>query len=203
MLTYTFQLKKGALWSNGDPVTAHDFEFAWKRNLDPQTGSEYAYMLYFIKGAEEFNTGKGSKDAVAVKALDDHTLEVQLNSPAPFFYELTAFPTLFPLHQKTVESNPGWAASPENYIGNGPFKMDVWEHKNKLVLVKNDKYHDKDAVKLDKIVWSMITDTNTLQALFDSGDLDWGGHPAYTLLSICCKACRMRAKLCSTRIRIP
>ncbi|MBU8711260.1 peptide ABC transporter substrate-binding protein [Brevibacillus parabrevis] len=181
MLTYTFQLKKDALWSNGDPVTAHDFEFAWKRNLDPQTGSEYAYMLYFIKGAEEFNTGKGSKDDVGVKAIDDHTLEVKLNSPAPFFYELTAFPTLFPLHKKTVETNPAWAASPENYIGNGPFKMETWEHKNKLVLVKNDNYHDKGAVKLDKIVWSMITDTNTAQALFDSGDLDWGGHPTYTL----------------------
>ncbi|NRS48842.1 peptide ABC transporter substrate-binding protein [Brevibacillus sp. HB2.2] len=181
LTTYTFKLKTNALWSNGDSVTAHDFEFAWKRNLDPKTASEYAYMLYFIKGAEEFNTGKGTHEGVGVKALDDFTLEVKLNSPAPFFYELTAFPTLFPLHKKTLEAHPDWAASPDNYVGNGPFKMELWEHKNKLVLVKNENYHDKDAVKLDKIVWSMITDTNTAQALFDSGDLDWGGHPSYVL----------------------
>ncbi|TKI55170.1 peptide ABC transporter substrate-binding protein [Brevibacillus antibioticus] len=181
LTTYTFKLKSNALWSNGDSVTAHDFEFAWKRNLDPKTASEYAYMLYFIKGAEEFNTGKGSHEDVGVKAIDDFTLEVKLNSPAPFFYELTAFPTLFPLHKKTLEAQPDWAASPDNYVGNGPFKMELWEHKNKLVLVKNEKYHDKNAVKLDKIVWSMITDTNTAQALFDSGDLDWGGHPSYVL----------------------
>ncbi|MGG1661275.1 peptide ABC transporter substrate-binding protein [Brevibacillus sp. NRS-1366] len=181
LLTYTFKLKKDMHWNNGEPVTAHDFEYAWKRNLDPETGAEYAYMLFFIKGAEEFNTGKATRDQVGVKAVDDLTLEVRLNSPAPFFYELTAFPTLFPLHQKTVEANPNWASSPENYVGNGPFKMELWEHKNKLVLVKNEKYHDKDAVKLDKIVSSMITDTNTAQALFESGDLDWGGYPAYTL----------------------
>lgn len=181
LLTYTFNLKQDALWSNGDPVTAKDFEYAWKRNLDPKTASEYAYMLYFIKGAEEYNTGKGSKDSVGVKALDDHTLQVQLNAPAPFFYELTAFPTLFPLHQKTLEAHADWASSPANYIGNGPFKLDVWEHKNKLVFVKNEKYRDNAAVKLDRMEWSMITDTTTAQALFESGDLDWGGHPTYTL----------------------
>lgn len=181
LLTYTFKLKQGTHWNNGDPVTARDFEYAWKRNLDPETAAEYAYMLYFIKGAEEFNTGKGTRDQVGVKAVDDLTLEVQLNAPAPFFYELTAFPTLFPLHQKTLETHANWASSPENYVGNGPFKMELWEHKNKLVLVKNEQYYDKDTVKLDKIVWSMITDTSTAQALFDTGELDWGGHPSYTL----------------------
>lgn len=178
-LKYTFKLKKDLKWSNGDPLTAHDFEFAWKRNLDPKTAAEYAYQLYYIKGAEEFNTGKGKVEDVGVKAVDDTTLEVTLKAPTPFFYELTAFPTLFPLHKKTVEANPNWANDAKTYIGNGPFKMESWEHKDKMVLVKNDNYWDKENVKLDRIEFAMIEDDNTAHALYDSGELDWGGEPAY------------------------
>ncbi|MDH4619050.1 peptide ABC transporter substrate-binding protein [Brevibacillus sp. AY1] len=178
---YTFKIRPDAKWSNGDPVTAHDFVYAIKRNLDPKTASEYAYQLYYIKGGEEYNTGKGSADDVGVKALDDHTVEFTLKSPTPFFRELTFFPTLFPLHQKTVESNPQWAAEAATIVGNGPFIMEEWEHKVKIAFVKNDNYWDKENVKLDRLEISMIDDNNTAFSMFENGDFDWGGYPASTL----------------------
>lgn len=178
---YTFKIRKEAKWSNGDPVTAHDFVYAIKRNLDPKTASEYAYQLYYIKGGEEYNTGKGTADDVGVKALDDYTVEFQLKAPTPFFRELTFFPTLFPLHQKTIESNPQWVAEAKTIVGNGPFNMESWEHKSKIVFVKNPNYWDKDNVKLDRIEISMIDDNNTALSMFENGDLDWGGYPASTL----------------------
>lgn len=178
---YTFKIRQDAKWSNGDPVTAHDFVYAIKRNLDPKTASEYAYQLYYIKGGEEYNTGKGSADDVGVKALDDHTVEFTLKSPTPFFRELTFFPTLFPLHQKTVESNPQWAAEAATIVGNGPFIMEEWEHKVKIAFVKNENYWDKENVKLDRLEISMIDDNNTAFSMFENGDLDWGGYPASTL----------------------
>lgn len=177
---YTFKVRKEAKWSNGDPVTAHDFVYAIKRNLDPKTASEYAYQLYYIKGGEEFNTGKGSADDVGVKALDDYTVEFQLKAPTPFFRELTFFPTLFPLHSKTLE-NPQWAAEAKTIVGNGPFVMDTWEHKSKIIFSKNQNYWDKENVKLDRIEISMIEDNNTALSMYENGDLDWGGYPASTL----------------------
>ncbi len=177
MLTYTFTLRDSK-WSNGDPVTAHDFEFAWKRALDPKTASNYAYQLYYIKNGEKYNKGE-IKDAneVGVKALDDKTLQVTLERPTPFFLELTAFYTYYPVNQKVVEADPKWATEAKTHVGNGPFKMQDWQHKNKMVLVKNDNYWDKDAVKLDKIEFSMIEDENTELSMFDNGDLDWAGAP--------------------------
>ncbi|EST54140.1 ABC transporter substrate-binding protein [Brevibacillus panacihumi W25] len=178
---FTFKIRKDAKWSNGDPLTAHDFVYAIKRNLDPKTASEYAYQLYYIKGGEEYNTGIGSADDVGVKALDDYTLEFTLKAPTPFFRELTFFPTLFPLHQKTVESNPKWADEAATIVGNGPFIMKEWEHKQKIVFEKNDNYWDKDNVKLDRLEVAMIDDNNTAFSMFENGDIDWGGYPASTL----------------------
>ena len=92
-LTYTFTIRDDAKWSNGDPVTAEDFEFTWKRALDPELAAEYATILYYIKGGEAYNTGEGSRDDVAVKAIDEKTLEVTLEFPTAYFLELTAFYT--------------------------------------------------------------------------------------------------------------
>jgi oligopeptide transport system substrate-binding protein len=180
MLTYTFHLRD-AKWSNGDPVTAHDFEFAWKRALDPKTASNYAYQLYYIKNGEKFNKGQAKAEDVGVKALDDKTLEVKLENPTPFFLELTSFYTYYPVNKKVVESNPKWATEAATHVGNGPFKMESWEHKSKLVLVKNDNYWDKDAVKLDRIEFSMVEDENTELSMFDNGELDWAGAPLSNL----------------------
>ena len=116
---YTFHLKKDLKWSNGDPIKASDFEYAWKRVLNPETAAEYAYQMSYIKGADEYNQTKdidgdgkiGTADDVGVKAIDDNTLEVTLNDPTPYFLELTAFPCYFPVNQKVVEGNNEWANS--------------------------------------------------------------------------------------------
>ncbi|MGZ0051021.1 peptide ABC transporter substrate-binding protein [Brevibacillus gelatini] len=179
-LTYTFHLRDSK-WSNGDPVTAKDFEFAWKRVLDPKLGSTYAYQLYYLKNAEEYNLGKAKAEDVGVKATDDKTLVVTLKNPTPFFLELTAFYTYFPVNQKVVESTQNWAGDAKTHVGNGPFKIETWEHKSKLVLVKNENYWDKDVVKLDKIDFSMVEDENTELSMFDNGDLDWAGAPISAL----------------------
>ncbi len=180
-LTYTFKLRKDAKWSNGDPVTAHDYEFEWKRVLNPKTAAEYAYQLYYIKGAEAYNKGKGKVEDVGVKALDDYTLQVTLANKTPFFIELTSFPTYYPVHKATAEKNENWAADAKTFVSNGPFTMESWEHKNKLVLKKNPYYFDAAKVKLDRIECTLIDDDNTAQAKFDNGELDFGGYPSYSL----------------------
>jgi len=147
---YTFKLRD-AKWSNGDPVTAHDFEYAWKWALDPKNESQYAYQLYYLKNGEAANTGKASLDSVGVKAQDDKTLVVTLEQPTPYFLELTAFYTYLPINSKIAQKNPDWYKNAgEDYVSNGPFKMVTWEHRNKIELVKNDQYWDKDNVKLEK-----------------------------------------------------
>lgn len=178
---FTFNIRKDAKWSNGDPVTAHDFEYAIKRNLDPKTASGYAYQLFYIKGGEDFYTGKGKQEDVGVKAQDDYTLEFTLRSPTPFFRELTSFTTYYPLHKKTIESNPLWAAEAKSIVGNGPFVMDTWEHKSKLSFSKSSTYWDHTNVKLDKINIAIIEDNNTALSMFENGDLDWGGYPSFGL----------------------
>ncbi|WP_026074227.1 peptide ABC transporter substrate-binding protein [Brevibacillus massiliensis] len=175
-LTYTFHLRDSK-WSNGDPVTAQDFEYAWKRVLDPKTASSYAYQLYYLKNGEAATKGSVSLDEVGVKATDDKTLVVTLEHPTPFFPELVASVTYFPVNKKVAESNEKWADDPFTYVGNGPFKLDKWEHKSKIHLVKNEQYWDKDNVKLSEMTLFMIDDANTELNMFDSGDLDWAGSP--------------------------
>jgi oligopeptide transport system substrate-binding protein len=179
-LTYTFHLRE-SYWSNGDPVTAHDFEYAWKRALDPKTASNYAYQLYYIKNGEAFNRNQAKADDVGVKALDEKTLQVTLENPTPFFLELTTFRTYYPVNKKLVESNPKWANEASTHVGNGPFKMESWEHKSKMVLVKNDKYWDAENVKLERIEFSMVEDEMTELNMYENGDLDWAGAPMSSL----------------------
>lgn len=175
-LTYTFTLRD-AKWSNGDPVTAHDFEYAWKRVLNPETASGYAYQLYYLKNGEAYNTGKATADEVGVKATDDKTLVVTLENPAPFFPQLVASVTYLPVNKKVVEGNKEWANDPTHYIGNGPFVLKTWEHKSQIVMEKNENYWDKDTVKLSKLTFSMIEDANTELSMFEAGELDWSGSP--------------------------
>jgi len=171
-LKYTFYLRD-AKWTNGDPVTAHDFEYAWKRVLNPETGCKYAYQLYYIKNGKAYNEGKiTDADQVGVKAIDNKTLELTLESPAPYFLYLTSFYTLFPVHKATVEANPDWANSPETYVGNGPFKLAEWQHHDKIVQVKNEDYWNTDVVKLDKIVLTMIEEASTYLTMWENGELD-------------------------------
>jgi len=169
-LVYTFTIREDAKWSNGEPVKAEDFEFAWKRALDPEMAADYAYQLYYIKGGEAFNSGETTADQVAVKALDDKTLEVTLEFPTAYFLELTAFYTYMPVNKAMVESNPDWAKSPETHISNGPFKLVKWEHNAKIVMEKNPEYYNAKKIKLDGIDLDIIEDQNTAWQKYDGGE---------------------------------
>lgn len=192
--SYLFHLRD-TKWSNGEPVTAKDFEFAWKRVLDPKTAASMAYQLYHIKGAEAFNGGQGKSEDVGIKAVDDRTLQVDLEYPAPFFLELTAFYTYYPVNQKIVEANDDWAVQAATHVGNGPFKMEEWKQHSRFVFVKNDEYWDQDHVKIDRIEMSMVEDANTELSLFEKGELDWAGQPFGSLPSEALPALQDSGKL--------
>ncbi|WP_313758155.1 peptide ABC transporter substrate-binding protein [Tissierella sp.] len=172
-LIYTFTLRDDVKWSNGDPVLASDFEFAWKRALDPELASDYAHQLYYIKGGEAYNTGKGSKDDVLVKALDEKTLEVTLEAPTAYFLELTAFYTLYPVNQKVAEADPNWAKDAKTHVSNGPFTLTEWQHNASIKIRKNENYYDKDSVKLDGVDFDIIDDENTAWQKYEGGDYDF------------------------------
>lgn len=182
-LTYTFTLKDDLKWSNGDPVTAGDFEFAWKRVLDPNFPSEYAYQIAdYVKGATEYNTAKPSeisadelaklRDAVGVKATDEKTLVVELVNPTPFFNQLVSFYTYYPVNQKVVEADENWANEAATLVTNGPFTVKEWGKDTKLVVVKNENYYDKDKITATQITWNNITDDNTAWQMYSSGELN-------------------------------
>ena len=175
---YTFYIREDAKWSNGDDVTANDFEYAWKRMLDPETGSPAAFLAYFIKGGEEFNNGEGSADDVGVVAVDEKTLKVTLNAPTGFFLNIISLPAFFPINETVAENNPKWFAEAESFVGNGPFNLTEWKHDTEMVMEKNDLYWDADTVKLDKVHWAMVNSTNTEYQMYESGELDTSGVPS-------------------------
>ena len=175
-LTWTFHLRDSK-WSNGDPVTAHDFEYAWKRVLDPATGSGYAYQMYYLKNGAKAHSGEVPLDEVGVKATDDKTLVVTLENPAPFFPQLVASVTYFPVNRNVVQANPQWANEADTYVVNGPFVIKEWEHKSKIEFAKNENYWGKDQVKLSAMTFYMIEDANTELNMFQNGELDWAGSP--------------------------
>jgi len=172
-LVYTFNLRDGLVYSNGDPLTAEDFVFSWKRALNPELAADYAYMLYYIKGAEAYNTGEGSAEDVMVEALDEKTLQVTLEAPTPFFMSLVAFKTYYPLHRPTVEADSeGWHLSVDTIVGNGPFKMVSWAQ-GQMEFVPNENYWDKDAIVLDRLVFTMVENESTELTMFETGEIDF------------------------------
>jgi len=175
---YTFHLRDNAKWSNGDNVTAGDFVFAWKHMLDPDTGSPAAFLGYFIEGAEAYNNGEGSADEVKVKAVDEKTFEVTLTSPQAYFLSVITNPSFFPINEKVATENPNWFAEAATFVGNGPFNLTEWEHDSHFVMEKNDQYWDATNVKLDKVHWAIIDDTNTEYQMYQTGNLDVSGIPA-------------------------
>ncbi|MFL0507543.1 peptide ABC transporter substrate-binding protein [Ureibacillus sp. 179-F W5.1 NHS] len=180
-LTYTFTLRD-AKWSNGDPVTAEDFEYAWKFALNPENASEYASILYPIKGAQAYNLGQGSVEDLGIKVVDEKTLEVTLENPTPYFLELTAFKTYYPIHKATAEANETWyAEAGDSYVTNGPFKLTDWQHSGSITLEKNESYWDAKNVALSKVNISMVENEATASTMFDAGEIDFLGSPFQTV----------------------
>lgn len=172
-LTYTFHLRD-AKWSDGAPITADDFFFAWLRALDPATASEYSYMLYPIKNAEAYNTGAITDPAeVGIQVQDEKTFSVTLEQPTPYFLGLTSFITYLPAQKAAVEQwGDDYGLEVGQMVFSGPFILKDWVHEQSLTLEKNPEYWDKDAVKLQAINGVMITENNTFVQMYESGSLD-------------------------------
>ncbi|QNU18109.1 peptide ABC transporter substrate-binding protein [Geobacillus zalihae] len=171
--TYTFKLRQDAKWSNGDPVTAHDFVFAWRRVLDPKTKAEYAYIMYDIKNAAAVNTGKLPVDQLGVKALDNYTLQVELENPIPYFISLTVFGTFMPQNEKFVKAQGDkYGLEANTTLYNGPFVLSEWKHEQGWTYAKNPNYWDKDTVKLEKINVKVVKETATMVNLYDTKKAD-------------------------------
>jgi oligopeptide transport system substrate-binding protein len=178
-LTYTFTLRDGVQWSNGDPVTAQDFRYAWLKVLDPKSAATYAYIIStFVKGADAYNTKKGDTKDVAIEAPDDKTLRVELNSKSPFFLQLTSFGTYFPQQQEFTEKlGDKYAQDGESLLYNGPYKMTQGSAGGggTVVLTKNDKYWDKANVAVETINGRIVKENDTAINLYEAGELDLTG----------------------------
>ena len=172
-LTYTFNLRK-TKWSNGDPVTAKDFVFAWKRAADPKTKSEYAYLFSGIKNADDITAGKKAASTLGVKAEGDYKLVVTMDRPVPYFSTMMVNPVFFPLNQKTVDKYGKKFGTQSKYlVFNGPFKLTNWNGTgNSWDEVKNTSYWNAKQVKLDKIHVQVVKDFNTAANLFATKKLD-------------------------------
>ncbi|KLN59331.1 peptide transporter [Kiloniella spongiae] len=171
---FTFKIRDDAVWSNGNPVTAHDFVFAWQRAVDPKTGSEYSFLLYPLKNAQAIAGGE-EKDLtqLGVKAADDKTLEVQLEGPAPYFLGMITHSVAYPVHKATVEAHGEAWTRPENMVSNGAFKVTEWTPQSRIVAVKSDTYWNKDTVKLDKVVYHPTESPTSELKRYRAGELDW------------------------------
>ncbi len=176
---YTFHLRK-AVWSTGTKVTAHDFVYAWSKVLDPHFPADQAFQMYVIKNGKACKDGKAIFEQVGIKALDDQTLQVELEHPTPYFLELTALPVYFPVLQKVDEVHAHWESDGENLVGNGPFMIKEWKHNDHLTAVKNTTYWDAPHVKLKKIDLVMVNEDAELQ-MYEKGELDWAGSPLSVL----------------------
>lgn len=176
-LTYTFHLRKDGVWTNGDPVTANDFEFAWSQALNPDVASDYAYFLYFIKNAEKYFNGEVTWDEVGVKVVDDYTLEVTMEQPTPYALFLFSFGTLAPINQRFYEAVGAdlYSTEAQYFCTNGPFALTEWSHNDKIVMQKNDAWHGAADVEVEEIDWKIITDANAALSSFLAGDLDMVG----------------------------
>lgn len=179
-LVYTFTLRDNAKWSNGDPVTAGDFEYAWKRAASPELASPYSWYieLMSIENAPEVIAGDMPTDDLGVTAVDDLTLEVRLSQPLPYFADMVVHGTTFPVHQATVEAHGADWTKPENIVSNGAYVLKEHVPQERLVRVRNDMYWDNDNTILETVTSLVITDENTALTRYLAGELDWTQVPA-------------------------
>ena len=179
-LTYTFKLRKDAKWNNGDPVTAHDFVYAWTIAMKKETASVYGFILYNnIKNGDKFFAGECKEEDLGCKALDDYTLEVTFNTPLAYALNLFAFQSYLPVNQKIYEAAGKNADGTSMYnkdvdtmAYNGPYYISEWVHDDHITLTKNEDFYDADSIKIPKIKYTMMTDANTRLNAFQAGQVD-------------------------------
>ncbi|MBW4864159.1 MAG: hypothetical protein KZY55_13700 [Paeniclostridium sp.] len=172
--SWTFKLRKNAKWSNGDPVTAKDFEYSWKRTLDPATASTYGFIMYDIVGAKDYNLGKtDNADKVGIKAVDDYTLKVDLVRPVHYFDSLMFFKSFLPQNQKVVEQfGQDYGTSHDKIVYNGAFTLSDWKIEDVYTMSKNPGYWDASTVKIDKVNTKIVKDPNAALNLYETGSID-------------------------------
>ncbi|CAK3670715.1 oligopeptide ABC transporter periplasmic binding protein [Vibrio crassostreae] len=173
--TFTFHLRKDAKWSNGDPVTAQDFVYSWKRAVDPATASPYAWYMEYTKmaNAKDIVAGKKDKSELGVKAVDANTLVVELETAVPYFVMMMGHTTMKPVHQATVEKYGDQWTKPDHFVGNGAFSVDKWVVNERLVLKRNDQYWNNDKTVLNKVTFLPIENQVAEMNRFLSGEIDF------------------------------
>jgi oligopeptide transport system substrate-binding protein len=176
-LHYVFHLRPDARWSDGKPVTAQDFVYAWQRALNPEVGAPYAFFLYELKNGKSYYDRK-IKDfnQVGVHATDAHTLKVDLERPTPFFLDLAAAPIMLPLRKDLVERYGDRFTEAAHFISNGAYRMKQWTHEEKIVLTPNPHFYEKNPAKrprVSAIEMYMINDANTSVVMYENGELDF------------------------------
>lgn len=172
-LVYTFNLREGMKWSNGEPVTAHDFVFAWTALLNPDFAADYAYFGYILKNGLAYNNGEVSKEEVGVKAVSDYVLEVTLENPTAYALDTFAFGVFAPVNEKAYNQfGKAYGTDFDKMAYNGAFFMTAWEHENKIVLEKNPDFYDADKIELEKIEMVMINDATAALNAFKAGEVD-------------------------------
>ena len=168
-ITYTYTLRDGLTWSDGQPLTAQDFVYSWNRACSLELGADYGYMLEIVDGYEATQDENQPDAKLNAKAIDDKTIEVTLTTDVPYWNELLAFPSYFPVREDVV-ANESWATDPATYICNGAYKMTDWKHNSVITLEKNENYYDADKVTMDKINFYLSDDANNMLANFKNGD---------------------------------
>ncbi len=170
-LVYSFKIRDH-VWSDGTPVTAHDFVYAMRRILHPETAAEYASLLYTVKNAEEVNTGKAKPEALAVRAVDDRTLEITLEGPAPFFLGQLTHYTAYPVPRHVVEEAGKEWSKPGTLVSNGAYMLAEWLPNTHVKLVKNPKFYDAANVSIDTVIFYPQEDRTAVQKRFRAGEID-------------------------------
>jgi len=170
-LTYTFKIRENAKWSNGDPVTANDFVFAFRRIQDPATAAPYANMQYPIENAQAINTGGMAVEELGARAVDDHTLEIKLAAPTPYFLELLTHQTGLPMHQASVEQHGDQYTRPGNMVTNGAYMLESFTPNDKLVMRKNANFHDAGNVQIDVINYIPFEDRASCLRRFEAEEV--------------------------------
>lgn len=172
---YTFTLKEGLKWSDGSPLTAHDFEYAWKRVLDPQFASETAYVLYNVvkNGRECFVDGTVAVDDLPIRAVDDTTLEVELYAPTPYFISMTAASVFMPVKKDVIDAHgQDWEWNAEAYVCSGPFRIRELKRDERFIFEKNPNYYNADEVQIDVLEYVFLSASETALLAFENGDVD-------------------------------